>query len=85
MSEKTEHTPIPWHTEGNLIGGDGGLIAEATSFKPERNRANAEFIVRACNSHVALLEACEDAVETLHGEGLEATMQEAAIAKAERE
>jgi len=33
----------------------------------EEDEANAEFIVRACNSHEALVEACSDAVEYLRG------------------
>ena len=36
----------------------GRWIAEV--FNPDPNDANAKFIVRACNSHEDLLEACKD-------------------------
>jgi len=74
MSE--EHTPTPWAIkENNLgckeivhlrkgeteydsfftaIGYTHGLACEA------QDKANAEFIVRACNSHETLIEACKN-------------------------
>lgn len=58
----TKHTPTPWeyYTTMDLkphieLGGDGTAnIVGANSHN------NAHFIVRACNSHAALLEALEN-------------------------
>ena len=49
------HTPTPWHVQaGTHIYYDDQSIALVES----RNReSNAEFIVRACNSHAALVRA----------------------------
>ena len=83
MDNKRKHTPTPWvlnrHTGTkqldtstyDIFGGieldsagtretvlDGGIIWE---------RSNAEFIVRACNSHEALLKVAQEALEYLCG------------------
>jgi len=67
----TEHTPLPWHVVtidgsiGSVEASDGSAVAQAqmrgTLRCPDNDerRANAEFIVRACNSHGDLLEALE--------------------------
>ena len=60
-----EPTKRPWHTSGLTIFARGAsanpCIAEvAESFADEAvNLANAEFIIRAVNSHDGLLAACE--------------------------
>jgi hypothetical protein len=63
--KQTQHTPGPWRL------GDAG----ATIFGPKngnpcpemiasvKKRANAEFILRACNSHADLLRLCKQALE----------------------
>ncbi len=59
------HTPGPWRTWT-----DGGHISvievknpleicAVTLYKDGRHNANADFIVRACNSHAELVEALE--------------------------
>ena len=66
----TEHTPTPWHTHENLIhtqyrqGNTAGhyAVAETTghaSVDAATLIANAAFIVRACNAHDELVEACK--------------------------
>ena len=68
MSE-TKHTPIPWeinhfklhHPTGFTVGIEGGksinIICRVECY--EGSMADAEFIVRACNSYDALVEALE--------------------------
>jgi hypothetical protein len=61
-----EHTPTPWraviygNSEWEVWGGDL-LVADVTTpedpLQPEVAEANAAFIVRAVNSHTALLAA----------------------------
>ncbi len=89
------HTPTPgdWTAspyEDNRgqsqITSDGStrIIAVLDTFD-EEGKANAEFIVRACNSHDALLEACREAALWLRDEypsALPVEMLEAAVAKA---
>ena len=61
-----KHTQGEWKLhdmEDNVIVGvDHISIADvnAKSRKKEENKGNAEFIVRACNSHYELKEACEN-------------------------
>lgn len=59
-----QHSPLPWGWDGhNVTGLDGGVIpvegiAQPHGWPPDaQGIANAEFIVRACNSHEALVEA----------------------------
>jgi len=63
-----DHTPTPYAVEtgDTIIGSNGGIVAIAFDAKPagtlrnkEQENANAAFIVRACNSHEALLAACD--------------------------
>lgn len=66
-----KHTPGPWQVNKKVktsvetaIDGQGiNLIADCSDCDGERLRtedeANAQFIVRACNSHYILLEACK--------------------------
>ncbi len=94
------HTPTPWRLEGDcVVSGDDTdytLVADCERdpvWSPllgvEETEANAQFIVRACNSHDDLLEACQ-AVSTSLGEFTQddtvdgmLMILEAAIAKAE--
>ncbi len=66
--KKQEHTPVPWEIGyDNDVGPDdegfwewltaGPARLDYTSGKEEEAKANAEFIVRACNCHAELLEA----------------------------
>jgi hypothetical protein len=63
---EAKHTPGPWKYEADdnvIIGGDGLIMTWQTRSidvgVAERD-ANAEFIVRACNSHDDLMAALED-------------------------
>lgn len=69
MTQETKHTPLPYKV---VTGGDN-IDVQADSRKHiarcgrrwsakesfEKANANAEFIVRACNSHYDLLEAAK--------------------------
>lgn len=69
------HTPLPWKLSDRGIGifsdneplGNNRIIAictcDAVSRPRDENKANAEFIRRACNSHYELLEALEAVLE----------------------
>ena len=72
MSE--EHTPIPWgqtqtgsydYHINTKVHGHIAILICGSGDERGRNKANAEFIVQACNSHKALVEACEIAVDLL--------------------
>jgi hypothetical protein len=71
-SPDTAHSPLPWHI-GPLsdelfqleIRNAEYVVALATDIGNDRQRANAEFIVRAANNHYALLEALEAALPLL--------------------
>ena len=85
---KPKHTPTPWKYDPtwNLITADCGMIEVAACHTGERMRfkknkgetakANAEFIVKACNSYDDMLEALKaifaydwhDALDDEHGE-----------------
>lgn len=69
-----KHTPTPWHLQANTHVPNVGIYRDVTEKGDvhgtweviafldndmERARANAEFIVRAVNSHEALLEAAK--------------------------
>jgi hypothetical protein len=64
---KQTHTPTPWSQEGLSIFVAGKVII-ATCPTPQKTgvfdcSANAEFIVRAVNSHDALLSALKQIIE----------------------
>jgi hypothetical protein len=108
MSEP-KHTPIPWRigyynaqkcTIGIVVDTDAGedVVAEVChhdGYLPgEFGEANAAFIVRACNSHDALLAACRRLLDVIDEYGLhdhagedigdvETSAARAAIAEAE--
>lgn len=62
-----EHTPIPWHvTESiDIRRCPDSFICTCNGYSDgsaiwfEQDQANAEFIVRACNSHKDLVTACK--------------------------
>lgn len=65
---KPQHTPGPWRKFGVGAGGteNAGLrriAAGNNEFVAWCEEHHADFIVRACNSHYALLEACEKMLE----------------------
>lgn len=76
MTQEIKHTPLPWqldqYDDENIIyvEGDEGdsfpscyqEIAKNDDWEDGENRANAEFIVRACNNHYDLIEALEEAL-----------------------
>jgi hypothetical protein len=74
------HTPTPWVVEKNSVNAENGSvvsIAECGLSAPgqswsgtdystrEHQAANAEFIVRACNSHDQLVAALKAALATI--------------------
>ena len=72
-----QHTVLPWHydhqTKEIYILDDENepcdVIADMETFKTPIDKAhtNADFIVRACNSHYELLEALEKIERLLRG------------------
>lgn len=65
---KTKHGPLPWRLETSWdgftivdkIGEIDGIIGQAGNYDvPCIQKDNAEFIVKACNSHYDLLEVCK--------------------------
>lgn len=71
----TKHTPLPWKVyyaknNGQIILGTGeengcAIQNHSGAFwrDDEEAKANAEFVVRACNSHYELLEALEQVID----------------------
>ena len=66
---ETKHTPGPWRSKDSTqVYSSGRHIADCGSRNPEglprhiglEDAANAAFIVRACNSHDALVAALKD-------------------------
>ena len=64
---------------------DESVICEidAKPYLVHVKEANAEFIVRACNSHEELLEACKQALSVYKKESYNTASLEQAISKAE--
>jgi hypothetical protein len=75
--QKAEHTPLPWKVIENVNGGygppdvsaqlvysdDGFVVAAVMSDVPLLQRAgNADFIVRACNTHDELVAALREMI-----------------------
>lgn len=58
-----EYTPTPWALDGSWVVGDGGLTiadcGKSSSYLRKERLANAAFIVKACNSHEALVKALQ--------------------------
>ena len=69
MVMMNKHTPVPYEIlyETNVVKGNrvvancGGYSDNANPNTLEDNKANAHFIVTACNAHADLLAACEAA------------------------
>jgi hypothetical protein len=84
MSAK--HCPLPWSIDGpydnsvDVEAADGAWVAEVFDAKVADGYGNAEFIVRACNSHYELLEALRDLLRDTGLNARDAAL--AAIAKA---
>jgi hypothetical protein len=65
MSEKTDRTPGPWEVVEDHFLGDadisiwakGEIIAHIPQDQHDEGKENAAYIVRACNSFPALVEA----------------------------
>lgn len=89
-----EHSPLPWKVDmthrgdqifvdadgeelGYLYTNDG---ADEPTWLPVE--ANAAFIVRACNSHAALVEALTKALELLERNGIDRPDIRAALEEA---
>ena len=49
-------TPGPWGTKEGMIYSESDQSGKTIAFCD--NKANADFIVRACNAHDDLMEAC---------------------------
>lgn len=72
----SEHTLLPWHNYGPIIHHKGQHIAHVVADKrnadgemgSDEQRANAEFIVRACNCHDELVAACKLAFDNTPGD-----------------
>ena len=59
-----EHFPLPWRHENGLVkavshGKWFTVVRGGSKFTPDGVKANAAFIVRACNSHDELVAALE--------------------------
>lgn len=66
MSE-IKHTPLPWqYNYDDVLASEyaDDLICNC-EWRDEEGKANAAFIVRACNSHYELLEALKDTLSAL--------------------
>jgi len=67
MNTKQNEHGLPWTVERNLKGrilaANGEPVALPCSGPTMSAPVNAAFIVRACNSHADLLEACRMAVQ----------------------
>lgn len=78
-NDSTEHTPTPWRMFGTSIGALGhgaicrmvdGPASDAPALRVDSHRfevvmRDAAFIVRACNSHDALLAAATEIIEVI--------------------
>jgi hypothetical protein len=82
---ESKHSPLPWtycHNGGGtwpIIGErDRATVAVVTpqmAGDDAEHEANAAFIVRACNAHDALVEACEKALFAVQ-DGADAALHE---------
>lgn len=78
MSDTTKHTPLPWEYRAASRGitttmqqGAYSVIcrmAESAGINAEERAANAAFIVKAVNSHQALVDALEALMECAGGQ-----------------
>lgn len=77
---EAEHTPLPWSLEPNghafnLRSPDRGahhaILLGMTYNNEGEHEANAELIVRACNSYYELVKACEIGLAALQDDGVD--------------
>ncbi len=90
MKTKPQHTPTPWtraitsaKNMDCLIVNERGKNIAGVFAHPDTGDADSEFIVRAVNSHEALLEACKRASFETQINGDILTILKQAIAKSE--
>lgn len=88
-SDEVGHTATPWYRYGNvLVGPHGETLVTAhkgISFDFEANdlaEGNAEFVLRAANSHDSLVKALEDVMDGFYKSdgSLDAAMKQARAA-----
>ena len=72
MISPAQHTPTPWRSDGLDNAGQAGIVSDAESPSASRIgwivrnvKANANFIVKAVNSHEKLIDAHDDLVGAL--------------------
>jgi hypothetical protein len=76
MSDKTDHSPLPWRLEKRpraripllIEDANGDLVADcegADAITGDECEANARLVVRAVNAHVALLAWAEYSLASL--------------------
>jgi len=59
-------TPFIDAGDGRIFGADGKLIAQAMGLhSADECLANIAFIVRACNAHEAMVEACKAGLDLI--------------------
>ena len=65
--DKAKHTPLPWHFYNHMAGEYQEIFGPHGPHHDDRlpiiGKANAEFIVRACNCYDDLLVACKALAE----------------------
>lgn len=63
----TEHTPTPWTFDGTYVVAKFGPTVADCAKSPSmgwgERRANADFIIKACNAHDELVKALRDILE----------------------
>lgn len=72
MTEKVEHTELPWTQWGGLVLDENDNLTVASCHEPdgpttEEHKANAAYIVLACNSYPTLLAERDRLREALKG------------------
>ena len=70
MKKQTGHTPTPWifkegYHNNSMIYSEN---AELISVFQDDNKANAQFIVKACNAHEELVKALKKALDIIENE-----------------
>jgi hypothetical protein len=84
MNDK--HTPTPWYDKGCDIQAAKGIIAFCHSGNVgqslEEARVNAAFIVKACNSHAALVAFARATAQTFAEDTIIGAEARAALAAA---
>lgn len=72
MEKRQEHTATPYFIHDKNTSTDWGFTVadvddnfKIVSAEPSES-GNAEFIVRCCNSHALLVEACREAFSTIN-------------------